>query len=67
MHSIPEVLDELGWKIAKTAHGTRCVSCLVAAMNAVGEASSDGGSSRSFPGFAGPGQHHASITRKDTR
>ena len=65
MDSIADLLEAIesqGWKILKTAHGATCQGCHYAALNAmVGVRNWQ----QTATGWTGPGQHEATITRKD--
>lgn len=61
-----EAIESQGWKIIKTAHGYKCTGCLYAALNGISLVSRYS-YAETTTGYTGPGQHEATITRKDTR
>lgn len=65
MDSIPELLEAIesqGWTITATAHGLACQACHYAALNGmVGVRPWQ----QTATGWTGPGQHEATITRKN--
>jgi hypothetical protein len=56
------VVDEMGWKITRSAHGSTCRACGCAALNGLSLARSD---QQTTTGYTNNG-HEATITRKDT-
>lgn len=60
-----EAIDSAGWKVTKTAHTGPydCPGCLYAALNGISLAKYD---QNTNIGYTGPGNHEATVTRKDS-
>lgn len=59
-----EAIDSQGWKVLTSAHTRlRCPRCLYAALNGISLAKYD---QYTNTGYTGPGNHWATIARKDT-